>query len=263
MGCCTSRHAADDAAGQPAQPSVSSRSQSPATAADQGLNIRAANSLRKPKAWRASSRTWSRAQLDRERTIFWETQVAGRREIWAAVQLAVEMVRNESDLRGAKTVLEASGCTCPTGRLGEGVWDERGLLYKLPRWVVSDPVNLAENDDVDAEEGVAEEDDEDDEGKEGFSDFGDGDDKGKAAIPTGPNAITVRTRLSDRGTDVVLVVGKDQPVKALIKRIQSEAGIPTKTKLKLAYLGKVLKDNDVLMARGWQPGHVVNVLVFQ
>lgn len=61
--------------------------------------------------------------------------MTGRGEIWAAVQLAVEMVRNETDLCGAKTVLEASGCTCPTGRLGEGIWDERGVLYKLPRYV--------------------------------------------------------------------------------------------------------------------------------
>lgn len=103
----------------------------------------------------------------------------------------------------------------------------RRYLLILFRWVVSDPVNVSEADDDDeTEEVVPEEDDEDDEGKEGLSDFGDGDDnKGKAAVLTGPNAITVRTRLSDRGTDVLIATDKDQPVRALIKRIQSEAGV--------------------------------------
>lgn len=35
-----------------------------------------------------------------------------------------------------------------------------------------------------------------------------------------------------------------------------------KTKIKIAYLGKILKENETLLAQGWREGHVVNVLVF-
>ena len=36
-----------------------------------------------------------------------------------------------------------------------------------------------------------------------------------------------------------------------------------KPKLKLAYMGKILKDGESLQAQGWREGHVVNGLVFQ
>lgn len=33
-------------------------------------------------------------------------------------------------------------------------------------------------------------------------------------------------------------------------------------KIKIAYMGKILKDNKSLQAQGWREGHVVNALVF-
>ena len=38
--------------------------------------------------------------------------------------------------------------------------------------------------------------------------------------------------------------------------------LPDVGKVKIAYLGKVLKEGETLMAQGWQEGHVVNALVF-
>lgn len=32
--------------------------------------------------------------------------------------------------------------------------------------------------------------------------------------------------------------------------------------MKIAYLGKILKDGETLQAQGWREGHVVNALVF-
>ena len=33
-------------------------------------------------------------------------------------------------------------------------------------------------------------------------------------------------------------------------------------KVKIAYMGKILKDGETLQAQGWHEGHVVNALVF-
>lgn len=34
-------------------------------------------------------------------------------------------------------------------------------------------------------------------------------------------------------------------------------------KIRLAYMGKILKENTSLEAQGWQDGHVINALVFE
>ena len=44
-------------------------------------------------------------------------------------------------------MLDAAGCTCPTGELARGVYDERGRLYEVPDWVVGDPKDLVEAGD--------------------------------------------------------------------------------------------------------------------
>ena len=141
------------------------------------------------------------------------------------------------DVDGAQAVLDAAGITCPTGRMGEGVWDERGVLYKLPRWVISDPVNVQPDTAetaaavADDEEIMAEENDEDDEGKEGLSD---GEiDAAMAPLPASMTAekddngkqIRVRARRSDGGRDVVVEVEESVTVKTLLKRIGEQADV--------------------------------------
>lgn len=39
--------------------------------------------------------------------------------------------------------------------------------------------------------------------------------------------------------------------------------IPSSTKIRLAYLGKILKEGESLKQQGWQVDHVCNVLVFE
>ena len=46
-------------------------------------------------------------------------------------------------------MLDATGCTCPTGLLWKGVYDPTGVQYKMPEWVVVEPEGLAEDEDVD------------------------------------------------------------------------------------------------------------------
>lgn len=38
--------------------------------------------------------------------------------------------------------------------------------------------------------------------------------------------------------------------------------LPDGKRIRIAYMGKMLKENQSLEAQGWQPGHVVNALVF-
>lgn len=191
--------------------------------------------LRKPKPWRSTSRVWTPRQLRRERDVFWETRVAGREEVWAAVRMAVELARGggaaSADVKAAQAVLDAAGVTCPTGRMGEGVWDERGVLYKLPRWVVSDPVNVGDGDAVDGagEERVLEdvmetdEEEEEEESKEVGSEEEDAEEAGKRRDEKGKgrgrDAVKVRARLSDRGTDVVVELDREAAVRSVIRRV--------------------------------------------
>lgn len=181
----------------------------------------AARPLQLPRPWRSSSRTWTPAQLARERAAFFDTRVTGRPETWAAVRLAVELARDEGDAPAAAEVLRAAGCTCPTGRMGEGVWDERGVLYVLPRWVGSDPVNVGEGA-VDAAGmaagglgSVDEDEDVDDEGGSARHDV-------MAEKGTG---MTVRARLSDRATDVVVDVNPTTSVRSLMRAVQAAGGV--------------------------------------
>lgn len=113
-------------------------------------------------------------------------------------------------------------------RLGEGVWDERGILYKLPRWVTSDPVNIVEDGEEDGGARVGVDDEDEDEIKEEGSEGEEvamekkGEEKGKGR---GGDMIKVKTRLSDRGTDVLLEVDEKANVRSLVRKLCDEAEV--------------------------------------
>jgi len=199
---------------------------------------------------------WTRSELARQREAFFETRVSGRPEMWAAMKQVTELIRS-GDLKAAQTILDATGATCPTGKIcverrrgGQrkgGIYDDKGLLYEIPGWVVSDPedlvaepiegkeINEESEDEIDAEKGVVMEE------KIG-------------------EMVSVRARLSDRGTDVVVEMGTNQKVLVLVKKVQEKAGI--EQKIKFAYMGKILDEQKVLSQTGWKDGHILNALVF-
>lgn len=129
--------------------------------------------------WASKNRTWTRAQLARERADFFDTRVTGRPEIWQTLHAALEILweadaaaasrtaapapvapadDNESRepdddaddadedtaLATAQSILKAAEITLPTGNLSNGVYDALGTYYALPEWIVCDPVNVAE-----------------------------------------------------------------------------------------------------------------------
>ncbi|PYH44406.1 uncharacterized protein BP01DRAFT_374703 [Aspergillus saccharolyticus JOP 1030-1] len=215
--------------------------------------------------WYSKRKLWSRAQLDQERTAFFETRVTGRPEIWAALSAAVSLMR-AGDMSTAQTIIDAAGITVPTGDLCQGCYDEQGALYRLPQCIVSDPENMIRSihdreDDFDTDDGRL------------SSDEASGDDliatdtdlerrrdeKGKTSER---DLIRVRARLSDRGgPDIDLSVGKTQNVGSIARRVQQEALIPRSHRVRIAYLGRILREHEPLVDQGWNPGHVVNALV--
>ncbi|ETN36215.1 uncharacterized protein HMPREF1541_08492 [Cyphellophora europaea CBS 101466] len=226
--------------------------------------------LQKPKPWASKSRRWTPSSLRRERYEFFETRVTGHREIWGALRQVAESVR-ENDLATAQGILDAINVTLPTGRLEEGGYDEAGNLYRVPAAVLSDPTNIAPDNEDDVETDtmvgatdlqesakVIEEDD--DLEKDTMPASPTKEEKGKA--PLEKDAMRVKCRLSDRGgPDVVVPLGKTQNVGALARLVKDESDVPEHARIRVAYLGRILDERRTLQDQGWKEGQVVNVLI--
>lgn len=232
------------------------------------------NAPLRPHIW-ISKRSWTRAELDRERREFFETRVTGHSEIWATLKVVVGLLA-DGDIATAQSIINAAAITVPTGDLKNGVYDEAGNLYQMPEHVISDPQNTAvdqHREDVKGEVLAVDVDDEDELERKR-------DEKGKAVLKS-EDAVRVKARLSDRGgPDIVISLGKEQAVRVLVRRIREEANVNflpliidcwklmmraqiTGTgRVKIAYMGKILKEGESLQTQSWKEGHVVNVLVF-
>ena len=190
--------------------------------------------------WRSKRRTWTRAQLDRERAEFFETRVTGRPEIWAAISTVISLIRS-GDLVTAQSIIDAAGITVPTGDLCEGCYDEQGVLYRIPQCVASDPENMVPSSCRTASEdggpaGYEEELDagtlsdgklatDDASGDELISQDVERrrDEKGKTSER---DLIRVLARLSDReGPDIMISIGKGQTVGLLARKVHQEAKV--------------------------------------
>ncbi|KAI9722378.1 MAG: hypothetical protein M1812_001850 [Candelaria pacifica] len=206
--------------------------------------------------WKSKT-TWTKEDLEREREEFFETRVTGRAEIWRALKTVVGLV--DMELETCQGILDASGITVPTGDLVNGAYDEAGNFYQIPERYVSDPVNIVllpgqsradaakteNSSNGDEEEAVRRR-----------------EEKGKGVLHS-LETYTVKARLSDRGgPDVQITLGKEQNIRVLMRRVQEEIGILGRGKVKIAYMGKILKEGETLHNQGWKEGHVVNALVF-
>ncbi|KAH0083575.1 hypothetical protein KCU96_g11147, partial [Aureobasidium melanogenum] len=118
----------------------------------------------------------------------------------------------------------------------------------IPGWVVSDPEDLVAEPEIEGKDINEESEDEIDA------------EKGVVCEEKIGELVSVRARLSDRGTDVVVEMGTNQKVSVLVKRVQEKAGI--EQKVKLAYMGKILEEHKPLGQTSWKEGHILNALVF-
>ena len=232
------------------------------------------NSPLRPHVW-TSKKQWTRPELERERQDFFDTRVTGRPEIWGSLRAVVGLLA-EGEIATAQGILDAAAITLTTGDLLQGAYDEVGNFYQMPEHIISDPTNVAvpaQNDAARGGDNAEETEDDETERRR--------EEKGKAVLKS-EDIIKVRARLSDRGgPDIVISLGKDQTVRVLIRRIQEEANVsildgrtplsycakfsiqvPGKGRIKIAYLGRILKEGDTLQSQGWRDGHVINALIF-
>ncbi|OIW28810.1 hypothetical protein CONLIGDRAFT_392650 [Coniochaeta ligniaria NRRL 30616] len=268
---------------------------------DQPLDQHINKPLRRHE-WISRSRSWTPAALDRERAEFFDTRVTGRQEIWQALRAALEMmweadttarnsrVRQQAEsptesevgvtttsgeqdraeaLATAQSILSAAEITLPTGDLANGAYDTFGNYYSFPEHIVADPINISLTQED--ESGVAYGDTKGDltAGEEtAEEELGDEDEaarrreeKGKAVIDM-RDQVPLKARLSEGDRDVTLSVGRGESVRSVSRRIAEEALLPATKKIRLAYMGKILKEGSSLLSQGWKQGHVVNALVF-
>ncbi|RMZ02754.1 hypothetical protein D0862_05892 [Hortaea werneckii] len=292
MGCCQSKQPTPDdgaaAAARPVQRQQPDSSQaainqpqqsSQDNVASDGPPSRPNKPLRPPTPMANSPShlpqappPWSRTMLERERASFFDTRVTGRQECWEAVRLVCEMLR-QGNVADAQGVLDAANLSVPQGRVAidkgrhrhrGGVYDERGELYDVPLWVVADPQDVVEDEEADAEKDL--------DGTASDSDGGAGDEedaaagqqrreeKGKGRAEDIGELLSVRCRLSNLGSDVVVEVGSKQKVTVLVRNIQQQIG---PKRLRLVYLGRTLMEGKSLEELGWQQGHVINAMVFE
>ncbi|KAK8052699.1 hypothetical protein PG996_012000, partial [Apiospora saccharicola] len=211
--------------------------------------------------WVSKNRTWTRPQLVRERADFFDTRVTGRPEIWQTIRGALEVLweadaaarittgdntaapaneneegggggepqsgnnnaDNDTALATAQSILKAAEVTLPTGNLANGVYDALGTYYAVPEWIVSDPVNVAEGNANDDHDPKANEEDED---------------------LTG-------------GEETAEDIDEEEAL-----RRREEKGESGRRRVRLSYMGRILKEGTSLLDQGFQKGHVVNAFVY-
>jgi len=186
--------------------------------------------------------------------------------------MACELLR-KGDIAGAQGVQDAAGLNCPTGMVSTdrytsrsgrvkkgGVYDDRGVLYDIPGWVVADPEDIVE----DAADEEAESEEFMDEKVGALSGDAAADarsqEKGKQPAADIGQVVKARARLSGGEPDVVVTIGMDQKVGVLVDKIKAKTSAG---RVKLAHMGKMLPENKKLSETAWTPDHVLNAFVFE
>lgn len=120
-----------------------------------------------------------------------------------------------------------------------GVFDERGVGYDIPGWVVADPGDVVEEGGGGGEKGEEE--------------------KGKGKAGAVGQVVTLKARLSDRSLDVVVQIGMGQTAAVVCEEVLRRIG---PRKIRLLYLGQVWSESKTLEELGYKEGDVVSVFVF-
>ncbi|KAF1841014.1 uncharacterized protein K460DRAFT_196838 [Cucurbitaria berberidis CBS 394.84] len=178
--------------------------------------------------------TWTRPRLDKERQDWWDTQVTGSQEIWGAIRLAAQYLQ-AGELQEAQTMLDATGCTCPTGLLWRGVYDTTGVQYKVPEWVVVEPDGLLEGVETQggaatgATSAAAQIDETEDSDGEDEDDFK-----------------LVRVRASYNQRDVLVSIRRKETIASVIEKVKKQVELDLYSRVRLAYGGRLYQDYETL-----------------
>ncbi|KAH7444830.1 hypothetical protein KP509_02G093800 [Ceratopteris richardii] len=97
--------------------------------------------LKRPKPWKHSE-PLTQTQLKKMREEFWDTapHYGGKEEIWDALRAAAE-----AQLDLAQAIVDSAGIIVTSEDMTV-CYDERGAKYELPKYVLSEPVNMIKDD---------------------------------------------------------------------------------------------------------------------
>ncbi|RKF60999.1 putative ubiquitin domain-containing protein [Erysiphe neolycopersici] len=221
------------------------------------------------QVWSSTSRTWTTAELDRERADFFDTRTSGRPEVWQTIKAVLEILWTGRDsengiaddsLGTAQQFLDAAEIIVPHNNLSPGVYDSFGAYYPIPRHIISDPTNvvlLPKRDDSGKQEKPEISKEHDDE-----ETIRRREEKGKNVIDP-ENMIKLRAKLSDRDVaPIQVLIGRNDSVRLVARKIAEESALPPSRFIRIAYMGRILKETQSLQSQGWKDEHVVNALVF-
>ncbi|KAG0491794.1 hypothetical protein HPP92_005192 [Vanilla planifolia] len=93
--------------------------------------------LQKPRPWK-HPQSIDIIDLKRMRDEFWDTapHYGGQKEIWDALRAAAE-----SDISLGQAIIDSAGIILSNADMTT-CYDERGVKYELPKYVLSEPTNL-------------------------------------------------------------------------------------------------------------------------
>ncbi|KAF1364829.1 hypothetical protein EJ07DRAFT_171809 [Lizonia empirigonia] len=183
----------------------------------------------------SSSQAWTQRRLDQERKDWWDTRVTGSPEVWACLRFATEALQ-KGDVATAQGLLNAQECTCPDGQLWSAVYDDRGILYKIPEWLIIEPAGLVEEDET-----VASGTDD----KTAVADAADDE-------ALGPDLeYLVRARISSTSQDFQIPVRRRETIASIRETLKTQAKLDMDSKLRLIYGGRMYADHEILDTNGF------------
>jgi hypothetical protein len=139
------------------------------------------------------------------------------------------------------------------------LYDAQGREYKIPRHVISDPVNMVESSIEAVSEPAAHDvDGADSEQEDPVDILRRREEKGKGLAT---DKVKVRVRRNDRAEndEIMVEANRTEPIAMLKLRIKDKDSI--ETPVRLFFSGKMLTDNQTLAGIGWHETEVVSCMV--
>lgn len=167
----------------------------------------------------SSSQAWTHERLEKERRDWWDTRVTGDTEVWRCLRAATAAMQ-EGDLATAQILLDAQGCTCPTGQLWNRVYDDRGAEYKVPEWLVIEPAGIVQEEELrTTEEKTNEAEEQADLDRE----------------------FVVRVRSSQQPQDLKVTVRKRDNIASIREKLKTQAQVCLQSRFNCAELARSMK----------------------
>lgn len=132
--------------------------------------------------------------------------MTGDTQVWRCLQAATEALQG-GDVATAQSLLDASGCTCPTGQLWSRTYDDRGNEYRVPEWLVLEPIGIVEEEAIPVAE--------------------DKTDGASAALDTSEpdSEVVLRVRLSEASQDIRITVRRRATIASIREKLKMQAQV--------------------------------------